>query len=496
MKKLLFLFDTDPYASVFDTVVAYDGGADRVTGYANVTPENVGALVDGTIYTRGGKDKQSTAIFVGGGDMPKGEAVLAAIKKRFFGPFRVSVMLDSNGSNTTAAAGVALLAKAKKLKGKKAVVLAGTGPVGMRAAAFLGQEGADVTITSRTKDKGEQAAKAIEQRFNVKVKAVEGADDKTRAEAVKDANIVFAAGAIGYPAPAALGLEGQSEYSAHGRRERPAAARHRGHRGDRQGQGAQRQDRVRRARHRRAETQAAPGLHRQAVRELGRRVRRRGDLRAGKRDGLMTQIKEKAVDDFLDALASSSATPGGGSAAAILGAMGAALVSMVCNLTIGKKKYADVEGEMKDVLGKAEALRHKLTGMIQDDVKAFDMVMGAYGMAKETDAEKAAREKAIQAALKQATEVPLACARVAREVIELAGIAADKGNLNVISDAGVGVLAGYAALRSAALNVFTNARMITDKTFAEAKLKELNELLAGAEGATERAYGVVKNKVS
>ena len=130
MKKLLFLFDTDPYASVFDTVVAYDGGADRVTGYANVTPENVGALVDGTIYTRGGKDKQSTAIFVGGGDMPKGEAVLAAVKKRFFGPFRVSVMLDSNGSNTTAAAGVALLAKAKKLKGKKAVVLAGTGPVG------------------------------------------------------------------------------------------------------------------------------------------------------------------------------------------------------------------------------------------------------------------------------------------------------------------------------------------------------------------------------
>src|SRR3954466_14718781 len=82
MKKLLFLFDTDPYASVFDTVVAYDGGADRVTGYANVAPDNVGALVDGTIFTRGGKDKQSTAIFVGGGDMPKGEAVLATVKKR------------------------------------------------------------------------------------------------------------------------------------------------------------------------------------------------------------------------------------------------------------------------------------------------------------------------------------------------------------------------------------------------------------------------------
>jgi len=210
----------------------------------------------------------------------------------------------------------------------------------------------------------------------------------------------------------------------------------------------------------------------------------------------MTQIKDTAIEPFLDQLASSAATPGGGSAAAIIGAMGAALVSMVCNLTIGKKKYAEVEAEMQDVLAKTEALRKKLTGMIQDDVKAFDEVMGAYGMPKETDADKQARDKAIQAALKLATDVPLACARAAREVIDLAAIASDKGNLNVISDAGVGVLAGYAALRSAALNVFTNARMITDKTFAEAKLKELDRLLAGAEAATEKAYGVVKDKVS
>jgi len=197
MKKLLFQFDTDPYPSVFDTVVAYDGGADRLTGYANITPDNVGALVDGTIFTRGGKDKQNTAIFVGGGNMEKGEALFEAVKKRFFGPFRVSVMLDSNGSNTTAAAGVALLAKAKKLKGKKAVVLAGTGPVGMRAAAFLAQEGADVTITSRTKDRAEAAAKALKNRFRVDVKGIAASDDKARAEAVKDANIVYAAGAIG-----------------------------------------------------------------------------------------------------------------------------------------------------------------------------------------------------------------------------------------------------------------------------------------------------------
>jgi methylenetetrahydrofolate/methylenetetrahydromethanopterin dehydrogenase (NADP+) len=197
MKKLLFLFDTDSYASVFDTVVAYDGGADRVTGYANVTPDNVGGLVDGTIFTRGGKDKQDTAIFVGGGDMAKGEALLKAVQKKFFGPFRVSVMLDPNGSNTTAAAGVALLAKATKLKGKKAVVLAGTGPVGMRASALLAQEGAEVSLTSRSKERAEKAAQAIEARFGVKVKPVQGADEAARAKDLEGAQIVFAAGAIG-----------------------------------------------------------------------------------------------------------------------------------------------------------------------------------------------------------------------------------------------------------------------------------------------------------
>jgi methylenetetrahydrofolate/methylenetetrahydromethanopterin dehydrogenase (NADP+) len=119
------------------------------------------------------------------------------VKKRFFGPFRVSIMLDPNGSNTTAAAGVALLTKGRKLKGKKAVVLAGTGPVGMRAATFLAEEGADVTLTSRSQLRAENAARAIESRFGVKVKGIVGADDASRASDVKDANIVFAAGAIG-----------------------------------------------------------------------------------------------------------------------------------------------------------------------------------------------------------------------------------------------------------------------------------------------------------
>ncbi|ODA66280.1 Methenyltetrahydrofolate cyclohydrolase [Methyloligella halotolerans] len=208
------------------------------------------------------------------------------------------------------------------------------------------------------------------------------------------------------------------------------------------------------------------------------------------------EIKDTSIDTFLEELASSSATPGGGSAAAIMGAMGAALISMVCNLTIGKKKYVEVEDEMKSVLEKSESLRVALTGMIADDVQAFDQVMGAYGMPKETDEEKEARSEAIQAALKTATDVPLQCCKVSREVIDLAKIVSDKGNLNVISDAGVAVLAGQAALRSAALNVLTNAKMINDKDFAQAKLKELEGLLSGAGSATEEAYGVVEGKLS
>lgn len=198
-KKLLFLFDTDPVASVFDTVVGYDGGADHIIGYGGVTPENVGALVDGCIYTRGPKEKQYTAIFVGGGSMTAGEAVFKAVKKRFFSNFRVSAMLDSNGSNTTAAAGVALLAKARPLAGKKAIVLAGTGPVGMRAAAMLNIEGAEVAITSRQKARAEAAAQAIEERFGFRPAAIEVADNAARAKAVKGAQVVFAAGAIGVP---------------------------------------------------------------------------------------------------------------------------------------------------------------------------------------------------------------------------------------------------------------------------------------------------------
>ena len=195
--KLLYQFDTDWTPSVFDSVVAFDGGADHVIGHANVTQANVAALVDGAIYTRGPKEKRFTAIFVGGGNLELGEAVMKAVTDRFFGKFRVSVMLDSNGCNTTAAAAVALLAKSASLAGKRAVVLAGTGPVGMRAAALLALEGATVAITGRKLDKTKAAATAISSRFGVEIMAIEAADNAARATAVYDAQVVFAAGAAG-----------------------------------------------------------------------------------------------------------------------------------------------------------------------------------------------------------------------------------------------------------------------------------------------------------
>src|SRR6202046_2351116 len=147
MKKLLYQFDTDALPSVFDNVVGYDGGADHISAYGGVNTRNVGGLVEGAIFTRGLKDKKNTAIFIGGGNMIEGEAVLAAVRQKFFAKFRVSVMFDCNGSNTTASAAVAWLAHGRSLAGKRAVVLGGLGPVGASAAGRRGRAGAHVTIT-------------------------------------------------------------------------------------------------------------------------------------------------------------------------------------------------------------------------------------------------------------------------------------------------------------------------------------------------------------
>lgn len=195
MKKLLYQLDTDALPAVFDNVVGYDGGADHITAYGGITPANVGPLVDGAIFTRAPKDKKSTAIFVGGSNMADGEAVFKAVRKKFFANFRVSVMLDSNGSNTTAAAAVAWLANGRSLQGKRAVILAGTGPVGQRAAVMLAREGCRVAITSRSMARAQATCAAIEAQFKVTVEPIEAVDHAARARALEGAQVVLGAGA-------------------------------------------------------------------------------------------------------------------------------------------------------------------------------------------------------------------------------------------------------------------------------------------------------------
>jgi methenyltetrahydrofolate cyclohydrolase len=209
----------------------------------------------------------------------------------------------------------------------------------------------------------------------------------------------------------------------------------------------------------------------------------------------MSEIKDKSVQLFMDELASKAATPGGGSAAAVMGAQAAALVSMVCNLTIGKPKYAEVEVEMQALQKKSEALRENLMGMIKADVDVFNRLMATYALPKDSDEEKSVRSSAIQVVLKEATDVPLACAHACAEAIGLSRIAAEKGNLGVISDAGVAVMAAYAGLKSAALNVYINTGSLKDRVFAEAKLAELEAVLKGSDIAVEEVYQMVKAKL-
>jgi methenyltetrahydrofolate cyclohydrolase len=209
----------------------------------------------------------------------------------------------------------------------------------------------------------------------------------------------------------------------------------------------------------------------------------------------VTEIKTQTLQHFLDELASKSATPGGGSVAALMGAQGAALVSMVFNLTIGKPKFAELEAKLTDVLTKAETLRETLTQLIQADIDVFNRLMSKYALPKETEAEKALRSQEIQAVLKDATEVPLQCARACAEVIALCKIAAEKGSPGVVSDAGAGVMAAYGGLKTAALNVYINTGSLKDQSFAEAKIREIEVICEGVEMQVAEIYQNVKARL-
>ena len=200
-------------------------------------------------------------------------------------------------------------------------------------------------------------------------------------------------------------------------------------------------------------------------------------------------LTDKKVSNFLGELASNSPTPGGGSVAALAGALGAALISMVGNLTVGKKKYEDVEEDIKKIISSSEKLRYELSQLIEEDVKVFNNFMSTYKMPKETEDEKKVRAEKIQESLIEAAKVPLKVAYKCLDILSLSKEVAEKGNINVVSDAGV------AALESAILNVKINLKMIKDEKIREELSSSIKEILLKGKGQKEKVLEIVEQKI-
>ncbi len=196
--KILVQLDPDVHASVFDAVVAIDAGVDHLLQYDNVAPDDVRDLVHGAIFTRGPQDLPNTAIFVGGSNVSAGETLVDKVTECFFGPMRVSVLLDANGANTTAAATVLAAARHLRLNESTAVVLAATGPVGQRAVRLLAREGARVRVASRSCERADAVCQAVRGRIEgAELTAWGTSSPEATAAALAGAQIVIAAGAAG-----------------------------------------------------------------------------------------------------------------------------------------------------------------------------------------------------------------------------------------------------------------------------------------------------------
>lgn len=204
---------------------------------------------------------------------------------------------------------------------------------------------------------------------------------------------------------------------------------------------------------------------------------------------------QKPMIEFLDKLASRSPEPGGGSVSALVGALGAALVSMVGNLTLGKEKYTAVQDKVEEMLETSEKLRGELQGLIQKDTEVYASVSAAFKLPRETEEQKAERTARVQEALKLATEVPFEIAEKCLEVARLSETAAEIGNVGAVSDAGVAVLLAEAAAQSAALNVKINVNSIEDRAFTSEKWDRIREILKEAEGLRERVLQLTYQKL-
>ena len=205
---------------------------------------------------------------------------------------------------------------------------------------------------------------------------------------------------------------------------------------------------------------------------------------------------DMVLKDFLDDLSSKKPTPGGGGAAALCGSMASALTAMVCNLTVGKKKYADVSGEMEEILTQTDSLSANFNQLIDDDAEVFQKLLDAFKLPKDTEEEKQHRSENIQEATKKAALVPMEIIKNCVAVLPLASAAASKGNINAVSDAGVSALLIGAAAQSAALNVNINLMGISDRKWASDTFDEMNRLLNDVRIGTDAVLKIVSEKLN
>jgi formiminotetrahydrofolate cyclodeaminase len=208
------------------------------------------------------------------------------------------------------------------------------------------------------------------------------------------------------------------------------------------------------------------------------------------------QLLDQPVRQFLDELASAAPAPGGGSIAALSGAMAAGLLTMVCDLTIGKKQYADFEDEVRVLRERSEALRAELQGLAQTDVEVFNRLAVAYKLPRTTDADAASRRAAIQRVTRAATEVPLRVARAATALLTLCAPLARHGNRNAVSDVGVAVLLVQAAVPSALLNVEINLAVLEDQLFVRQTRAQVEDLTIGLDEEVAGVLALVRERIA
>jgi methenyltetrahydrofolate cyclohydrolase len=206
-------------------------------------------------------------------------------------------------------------------------------------------------------------------------------------------------------------------------------------------------------------------------------------------------LAAKTLSDFLAELASAEPVPGGGSVAALSGALGASLVAMVCRLTIDKKGYDSVRTDLESILPRAESLQYELRQLMQADIDAYARVMDAYKLPRATAEEQAARARAVEDGLKHASDVPLSVAERCADVLALTLVVAAKGNKNAASDAGVGALMAEAGLRGAALNVSINVGSIKDEAYVNEKRSRVAELVAAGDQVRKQALLIVQGRM-